>query len=104
MEDWRSGNFVTPGQKNPPIKIENRDKPGKTPKSEVSLEGNHDPIWDKFGFSENFRPILLHLQRFIPNRTFHEILDRGGGAILPPMGNRGKPEPIGNRVKPYAIR
>ena len=70
------GNFVRPGRKNPPIKIENRDKPGKTPKSEVSLEGNHDPIWDKFGFSENFRPPLLHLQRFIPNRTFPEILDR----------------------------
>lgn len=71
------GNFVGPGRKNPPKNVENRDRPGKTPKSEVPLEGNHDPIWDKFGFSENFRPPLLHLQQFIPNRPFHEILDRG---------------------------
>jgi hypothetical protein len=37
--------------------------PDKTPKTAVSLEGNHDPKWEKFGFSENF----------IPNRTFREI-------------------------------
>ena len=79
------GNFVGPGLKNPPENVGNRDKPGKTPKSEVSLGDNHDITWDKFGLSENFRPSLLHLQRFIPNRTFHKVLNRGeGGQYCPP--------------------
>ena len=47
-------------------------------------------IWNWLGFFWSFRPPIVYIQRFSPNRPSSGILDRGGGQSCSPIGNKVK--------------
>ena len=82
------GNFVGPCRKYPPKmpkNVENRDKPGKTAKSEVSLGGNYDMI--SHGTNLGFLKTLDHPCYICSDLSTTEHFTRfwiGGRCNIPP--------------------